>query len=327
MLRCANHLYERTKMKNLCLAGGVALNCVGNGRILRESPFQKIWVQPAAGDAGGALGSALFIWHQLLGNPREASAMDSQEGTFLGPAFSENYIQRMLDGCGAHYRHYDSDDELCATAAELVANNKVVGWFQGRMEFGPRALGGRSILGDARNPEMQSMINLKIKFRESFRPFAPMVLREHASEYFELNPDEESPYMLLVAPVASGQRMAAIEPALRGLEKLKTVRSTIPAVTHVDYSARIQTVDSLRHKRLYQLLQAFNAKTGCPVMINTSFNIRGEPIVCNPEEAYRCFMATQMDALVMEGYIVLKNEQPKDNQHLLDRYLSGFAPD
>lgn len=327
MLRCANHLYERTKMKNLCLAGGVALNCVGNGRILRESPFQKIWVQPAAGDAGGALGSALFIWHQLLGNPREASAMDSQEGTFLGPAFSENYIQRMLDGCGCSYRHYDSDDELCAAAAELVADNKVVGWFQGRMEFGPRALGGRSIIGDARNPEMQSMINLKIKFRESFRPFAPMVLREHASEYFELKPDEESPYMLLVAPVTSGQRTDSKELALRGLEKLKTVRSTIPAVTHVDYSARIQTVDSLRHKRLHQLLQAFNAKTGCPVMINTSFNIRGEPIVCNPEEAYRCFMATQMDALVMERYIVLKNEQPKDNQHLLDRYLSGFALD
>jgi carbamoyltransferase len=327
MLRCANHLYERTKMQNLCLAGGVALNCVGNGRILREGPFKKIWVQPAAGDAGGALGAALFIWHQLLGNPRKALATDSQEGTFLGPAFSEDSIQQMLDECGCNYRHYDSDDELCAAAADLVADNKVVGWFQGRMEFGPRALGGRSILGDARNPEMQSMINLKIKFRESFRPFAPIVLRDRASEYFELNPVDESPYMLLVAQVTSAHRADAKDLALRGLEKLKSVRSTIPAVTHVDYSARIQTVDSQRHKRLHQLLQAFNTKTGCPVMINTSFNIRGEPIVCNPEEAYRCFMATQMDALVMERYIVLKNEQPKDNQYLLDLYLAGFAPD
>jgi carbamoyltransferase len=327
MLRCTNHLYEQTKMKNLCLAGGVALNCVGNGRILREGPFQKIWVQPAAGDAGGALGSALFIWHQLLGNPRESSATDLQQGTFLGPSFSEDPIQRMLDGLGCNYHHYNSDDELCAAVAELVADNKVVGWFQGRMEFGPRALGGRSILGDARNPEMQSMINLKIKFRESFRPFAPIVLREHAGEYFKLRPHEESPYMLLVAPVCQGQRLDVKESALHGLEKLKTVRSTIPAVTHVDYSARIQTVDPERHKRLYQLLQIFYAKTGCPVMINTSFNIRGEPIVCSPEEAYRCFLATQMDALVMERFVLLKNEQPTGDQHLLDRYLAGFAPD
>jgi carbamoyltransferase len=284
-------------------------------------------VQPAAGDAGGALGSALFIWHQLLGNPRETSTTDLQQGTFLGPAFSEDHIQRMLDGFGCNYRHFGSEDALCAAAAELVASNKVVGWFQGRMEFGPRALGGRSILGDARNPEMQSMINLKIKFRESFRPFAPIVLRDRASEYFEWSPDNESPYMLLVAPVASRQCMDAKELALRGLDKLKAVRSTIPAVTHVDYSARIQTVDPQRHKRLYHLLQAFNAKTGCPVMINTSFNIRGEPIVCSPEEAYRCFLATQMDALVMERFILLKDEQPRKDPHIFDQYLTGFALD
>jgi carbamoyltransferase len=327
MLRCSNHLHERTKIRNLCLAGGVALNCVSNGRILKESPFEKIWIQPAAGDAGGALGAALFIWHQLLGNPRTASVSDSQDGTFLGPAFSEDSIQRMLDEGRCTYQYYDSDDALCAAAAELVAENKVVGWFQGRMEFGPRALGGRSILGDARNPEMQAMINLKIKFRESFRPFAPMVLSGRASEYFELNPEVESPYMLLVASVSSAQRLNIKEPALRGLEKLKAVRSTIPSVTHVDYSARVQTVDPLRHKRLHQLLKVFDAKTGCPVMINTSFNIRGEPIVCTPEEAYRCFMATQMDALVMEKFIVIKNGQPKGNQDLFDRYLAGFEPD
>jgi carbamoyltransferase len=327
MLRCAHYLYARTGMKNLCLAGGVALNCVGNGRILREGPFQKIWIQPAAGDAGGALGAALFIWHQLLGNPRKPSTKDIQEGSFLGPAFPEEDIQRMLDRLGCCYRHYDDEDELCAAVAELVADNKVVGWFQGRMEFGPRALGGRSILGDARHPAMQSMMNTKIKFRESFRPFAPIVLRECAGEYFELKPGDESPYMLLVAPVRSSQRRDVEAATLRGLEKLKAARSTIPAVTHVDDSARIQTVDPERHPRLHRLLRIFNEKTGCPVMINTSFNIRGEPMVCSPEEACRCFMATHMDALVMERFVLSKKEQPEGNRHLLDQYLSGFAPD
>jgi carbamoyltransferase len=327
MLRTARHLHERTVMKNLCLAGGVALNCVGNGRILRESNFEKIWIQPAAGDAGGALGTALFIWHQLLDNPRAVSPSDSQQGTLLGPGFSEEEIQEFLDGAGARYRHFDSEEELCRYAADLIAAGKVIGWFQGRMEFGPRALGGRSILGDARIPEMQSVINLKIKFRESFRPFAPIVLRSRACEYFDLKPDEESPYMLLVAPVAERQRSAAMPQSLRGLEKLKAVRSAIPAVTHVDCSARIQTVDRERHGRLCRLLEIFEAKTGCPVMINTSFNVRGEPIVCRPEDAVRCFMATHMDVLMLERFVLLKEEQPGVEKHRADRYLKQFAAD
>jgi carbamoyltransferase len=342
MLRTARHLHSRTGMENLCLAGGVALNCVGNGRILREGPFERLWIQPAAGDAGGALGTALFIWHQLLDNPRSTEQdtplstgakaatvpwLDSQQGSLLGPRFSEEEIHKRLDAIGAKYHFIESEDELCGHVADLIATGKVVGWFQGRMEFGPRALGSRSILGDARSSEMQEVMNLKIKFRESFRPFAPIVLRDRANEYFDLKPDEESPYMLLVAPVSERQRIDVSSQPLRGLEKLKAVRSTIPAVTHVDYSARIQTVDAERHGRLFRLLKAFEAKTGCPVMINTSFNVRGEPIVCQPEDAYRCFMATNMDVLVLERFVLTKGEQPSAQEHAIHQYLTQFSPD
>lgn len=327
MLRCARHLHRRTKMKNLCMAGGVALNCVGNGRILKEGPFDGLWIQPAAGDAGGALGAALFAWYQLLENDRSAPLSDAQEGTMLGPRFSEDEIREFLNRQGAPYRYVESEEEFCSLVADLVADQKVVGWFQGRMEFGPRALGGRSILGDARSPDMQSVMNLKIKFRESFRPFAPIVLLDRANDYFDLKPGNESPYMLLVAPVAEKQRAPASTRALRGIEKLKAVRSAIPAVTHVDYSARLQTVDRKRHGRLCGLLEAFEAKTGCPVMINTSFNVRGEPIVCRPEEAYRCFMATRMDVLALEKFILLKEEQPDLQEGAINQYWKKFAPD
>ena len=307
MLRIARHIHRQTGMNNLCLAGGVALNCVGNGRVLREGPFENIWIQPAAGDAGGALGVALFIWHQLLGQPRVAQPHDSQSGSLLGPSFEPAEIRAFLDRVGADYVECDSDEALCDQVADLLAAEKVVGWFQGRMEFGPRALGARSILGDARSRQMQSVMNLKIKFRESFRPFAPSVLEEHASEYFELPPGQESPYMLLVAPVQSGQRITSdAGTAANGLDKLKACRSTIPAVTHVDYSARVQTVDAERHGRYRQLLERFHAKTGCPVLINTSFNVRGEPIVCTPAEAYRCFLSTHIDALVLERFVLVK---------------------
>ena len=289
--------------------------------------MNRLWIQPAAGDAGGALGTALFIWHQLLDNPRTPGRGDSQQGSMLGPQFSDEEIRNSLDRLGAKYRRLQSDEELCDHVADLIAAQKVVGWVQGRMEFGPRALGGRSILGDARSSEMQTLMNVKIKFRESFRPFAPVVLRERASEFFDLPPGQESPYMLLVAPVAQRQRIAAACESLRGLEKLKATRSTIPAVTHVDYSARLQTVDPERHGRLYRLLRAFEAKTGCPVMINTSFNVRGEPIVCGPEDAYRCFLATNMDVLVLEQFVLMKEEQPNTAEHRIGDYLTRFAPD
>jgi len=329
MLRAARHVHRETGMKNLCLAGGVALNCVGNGRILREGPFERIWIQPAAGDAGGALGVALFIWHQLLGKPRQASAADSQQGSLLGPRFAETEIRAFLDGVGARYREFPDDASLCRHVADLIASEKVVGWFQGRMEFGPRALGGRSILGDSRSPRMQSVMNLKIKFRESFRPFAPSVLRECAGEYFELDARVESPYMLLVAPVRASQRLPldGQEQRLKGLDRLKIARSRVPAVTHVDYSARVQTVDQARHGRYYELLRAFYEKTGCPVIINTSFNVRGEPIVRAPEHAYRCFMATNMDALVLERFVLLKEDQPDAKPNELSGYLAQFQPD
>ena len=326
MLRSVRHLHGKTGMKNLCLAGGVALNCVGNGRILREGPFENIWIQPAAGDAGGALGMALFVWHQLLDKPRTVVAGDAQQGSMLGPQFSEDEIRTFLDGSGAKYHYLDDEDELCGRVADLVAAEKVVGWVQGRMEFGPRALGGRSILGDARSQRMQALMNLKIKFRESFRPFAPVVLRERASEVFDLRSGEESPYMLLVAPVAARQRLADDSPSGRGLEKLKVVRSLLPAVTHVNYSARIQTVDAARHPRLHRLLKIFEARTGCPVMINTSFNVRGEPIVCRPEDAYRCFLATNMDALVLERFLLLRNEQTNAREYSINAHLARFAP-
>ncbi len=324
MLRMARHLHAQTGLKNLCLAGGVALNCVANGRLLREGPFENIWVQPAAGDAGGALGAALFTWHQLLENPRAPGRPDGQHGTLLGPEFSNEEIAAALTEGGGVYEWVENEEKLCAETATLIAAGKVVGWVQGRMEFGPRALGNRSILGDARNPGMQSTMNQKIKFRESFRPFAPIVLAERAAEYFELKPGVESPYMLLVAPVRGELRRAPEAAPATGVGRVNEIRSVIPAVTHVDHSARIQTVDEVRNPRLHRLLQAFARQTGCPVMINTSFNVRSEPIVCTPADAYRCFMATDMDVLVVGNYILHKKRQPvkapPDRQAHLDRF-------
>jgi carbamoyltransferase len=328
MLRTARHVHRSTGMRRLCLAGGVALNCVGNGRILREGPFEDIWIQPAAGDAGGALGVALFIWHQLLGQPRRTCPSDSQRGSLLGPRFSDDGIRSMLGDSGAVYHEFGTDAELCDRVADLMAQDKVVGWFQGRMEFGPRALGSRSIIGDARSTQMQSVMNLKIKFRESFRPFAPSVLHEAAHEYFDLPPDQQSAYMLLVAPVTAGQRLPVSSNGhdLFGIDKLKMVRSTVPAITHVDYSARVQTVDA-RHGRYYELLRAFERRTGCPVIINTSFNVRGEPIVCTPADALRCFLATNMDVLVLERFVLLKHEQQGLDEGETASYLAQFALD
>jgi carbamoyltransferase len=330
MLRSANHLYEKTGMKNLVLAGGVALNCVANGRVLREGPFENIWIQPAAGDAGGALGTALFIWHQLLGNRRDPQGRDSQRGSFLGPSFSDEAIHQTLRRHQAVATRCESDDELCEHVAQLIAEENVVGWFQGRMEFGPRALGSRSILGDARSKNMQSTMNLKIKFRESFRPFAPIVLREYVDQYFEMRPYEDSPYMMLVAPVKEEQRhpLDSDYDQAFGIEKLNYCRSVIPAVTHVDYSARVQTIDQDRHPLVHKLLTCFHEKTGCPVLINTSFNVRGEPIVCTPDDAYRCFCNTDMDVLVMGRFILHKQQQEKkSSQTDQQKYLAQFQLD
>jgi carbamoyltransferase len=327
MLRAATHVHERTGARNLCLAGGVALNCVGNGRLLREGPFEHIWIQPAAGDAGGALGVALFIWHQLLDNPRSPSPADRQHGSLLGPSFDQTTAEQYLDSVGAVYERVDDEAALCATVAEAIEAGHVVGVLQGRMEFGPRALGCRSILGDARSPEMQSVMNLKIKFRESFRPFAPVVLADRAREYFDMPWEQDSPYMLLVAPVAAERRVPVDGEAVSGLEKLRLVRSEVPAITHVDGSARVQTVDAERHGRLYRILRAFEERTGCPVLINTSFNVRGEPIVCTPEDAYQCFMATDMDVLVMEHAVLRKSDQPQAHGSLRERHLAQFALD
>ncbi len=326
MLRAARHLHRETGLGNLCLAGGVALNCVGNGLLLKEGPYDNVWIQPAAGDAGGALGVALFIWHQLLGRPRVPKPCDSQRGSLLGPSFQERAIRQFLDQRGAVYRHFDDEERLCEEVASLLASEKVVGWMQGRMEFGPRALGGRSILGDARSPAMQSLMNLKIMFRESFRPFAPSVLSERASEYFDLREGQTSPYMLLVAAVRESRRLRPDEDHLEGLAKLRGMRSDIPAVTHVDYSARVQTVDS-RNGRYRKLLQCFESKTGCGVLINTSFNVRGEPIVCTPQDAYQCFMATDMDALVVEDFLLLKTEQPNALAFSRADHLAQFELD
>jgi len=309
MLRLSRTVHLETGAENLCLAGGVALNCVGNGRILREGPYKGLWIQPAAGDAGGAIGVALAAWHQLEGQPRETNGHgDAMRGSLLGPSFSNDEIERLLKKQGAPYVRLN-DSELFDRVAQELESGKVVGWFQGRMEFGPRALGGRSILGDARNPEMQSVMNLKIKYRESFRPFAPSVLRERVADYFEM--DTDSPYMLLVAPVLEKRRTEATrgQEALWGIELLNVQRSDIPAVTHIDYSARIQTVHETTHPRYYALLKAFEAKTGCGVIVNTSFNVRGEPIVCTPADAYRCFMRTDMDLLVLENCVLEKVEQ------------------
>jgi len=309
MLRMAGTIRRETGMKNLCLAGGVALNCVGNGKILREGPFENIWIQPAAGDAGGAVGAALFTWHQVLGNRREAAdRADRMEGSYLGPAWDRDSLLEYLQKNDIAYSEL-KEAEIPGTVADLIASEKVIGWFQGRMEFGPRALGGRSILGDARSPKMQEIMNLKIKFRESFRPFAPTVLREKVSEYFDL--DRESPYMLLVAPVKREicREMTGEEQARFGLDKLHVVRSCVPAVTHVDYSARVQTVDREVNPLFHKTIEALDQRHGCPLVINTSFNVRGEPIVCSPEDAYLCFMRTNMDYLVMGPFLLDKSKQ------------------
>jgi len=329
MLRCGQHLHEQTGMKNLCLAGGVALNCVGNGRLLREGPFENIWIQPAAGDAGGALGTALFIWHQLLDNPRTAENIDSQGGSLLGPQYKNDEIKTFLDSQDAVYRKFDREEELVDFVADQLANEKVVGWMQGRMEFGPRALGARSIIGDPRSVKMQSVMNLKIKFRESFRPFAPSVLRERVDDFFEMRPNEPSPYMLLVAPVQESIRtkLNGEMDNLFGIDKLMVNRSEVPAITHVDYSARVQTVEPGRNGRYYKLIKAFEGKSGCPVLINTSFNVRGEPIVCSPEHAYRCFRGTHMDILVIEDYVLIKDEQPDTSLQGSKEYLAQFKLD
>ncbi len=317
MLRMAKHVHRVTGEENLCLSGGVALNCVANGRILREGPFKNIWIQPAAGDAGGALGAALVAWHHYLDRPRQVSGEDLQSGTLLGPSYTDAEIEACLTGEGATYEKLGRK-ELVARVAQLITEGNVIGWFQGRMEFGPRALGSRSIIGDARNTEMQSRMNLKIKFRESFRPFAPSVLQEKASEWFDFN--GESPYMLLVADVHEKQKRSTNRGDLSGLDKLKALRSTVPAITHVDYSARIQTVDAKRHGIYYELMREFEKKTGCPVLINTSFNVRGEPIVCSPKDALRCFMRTDMDYLVV-GPFVLDKRQQKPLDHRQETYF------
>lgn len=330
VLRIIRYAHKKHGGDNLVLAGGVALNCVANGRILREGPFDKIWIQPAAGDAGGALGTALFIWHQLLDCPRKVSLPDGQKGSFLGPEFSDQDSAVTLSGLDAVYSTCDSEEELCGRVVDLLGQEKVVGWFQGRMEFGPRALGSRSIIGDARSEKMQSVMNLKIKFRESFRPFAPMVLREQVDQYFQMRPDEDSPYMLFVAPVHGNVRRDPGEgfDEAQGIEKLSYCRSDIPAVTHVDYSARVQTIDRQRAPLVYRLLKGFHKKTGCPVLINTSFNVRSEPIVCTPEDAYRCFMMTDMDVLVIGRHILLKEEQGSQmSEEDRLRHLDQFQPD
>ncbi len=329
MLRAVRHVHNRTGMKNLVLAGGVALNCVGNGRILHEGPFDNIWIQPAAGDAGGALGAALFVWYQLLNNERRVDGRDKQQASLLGPAYSNEQVRLFLDSVNAKYHTYNDEEQLLDKVTDLINEGKVIGWFQGRMEFGPRALGNRSIIGDARSEKMQSIMNRKIKLRESFRPFAPCVLREDVANYFQMRPEEDSPYMLLVASIQEAKRLTPDVPieSLKGLEKLKVKRSVVPAITHVDYSARIQTVDSQRHPKLHRLMSLFKEKTGCPVIINTSFNIRGEPIVCSPEHAYRCFMATNMDVLVMENQLLSKEEQPEAKQHEIDEYKAQFELD
>jgi carbamoyltransferase len=343
MLKMTGFAHRETGMKDLCLAGGVALNCVGNGRILREGPFGNIWIQPAAGDAGGALGVALSLWHRHLDSPRvspEAAGTwerptaptvpgvlkyaDGMSGAFLGPKFSEAEIASSIERGGWVARRLDRD-AVAGVVADALAQEQVIGLFQGRMEFGPRALGGRSIIGDARSPKMQAIMNVKIKFRESFRPFAPAIMREHVADWFEL--DGDSPYMLLVADVNAGRRVPvpADAAALWGIEKLNVPRSTVPAITHVDYSARIQTVRRDTSPLYYDILAAFHHRTGCPLIVNTSFNVRGEPMVCTPEDAYRCFMRTDMDLLVLENFVLVKADQPKSQED--ESWKTEFALD
>ncbi|MCA9129240.1 MAG: carbamoyltransferase [Planctomycetales bacterium] len=334
VLGLAQHVYARTGMDNLCMAGGVALNCVANGRLQREGPFKQIWVQPAAGDAGGALGVAWLIWHQLLNHTRGADPEDSQRGSLLGPDISSSQEMNELRAAGAVAEQFDDPRILDQRVAELLAEGKVVGWIQGNMEFGPRALGSRSILGDPRNPQMQTTMNLKIKFRESFRPFAPIVLAEQANQYFDMPSPACSPYMLFThyvleskrvpsgsAPIIEGDQPAS------GLERVRERRSELPAITHLDYSARVQTVSPGRHGRLHGLLSEFYRQTGCPVLINTSFNVRGEPIVRTAGDAYRCFMATEMDALVVGNFLMLRERQPHTARTNSQTYLKNLEPD
>ena len=324
VLKLCNAVADELQVDNLCLAGGVALNCVANGRLLREGKIKNIWIQPAAGDAGGALGAALAVWHDYLERPRSVSSTDSMKGSYLGPEFSDAEIEKFLVDSGAVYNHYTTDSMVREVAGQL-SQDKVIGWFQGKMEFGPRALGGRSIIGDPRSERMQSVMNLKIKYRESFRPFAPSVLAEKVSDYFEL--DEASPYMLIVAPVKENLRipMSDEEQSLFGINKLRVSRSTLPAITHVDYSARVQTVHEHTNPTYFKLLKAFDEISGCAAVVNTSFNVRGEPIVCTPEDAYRCFMRTEMDYLVLGNFILDKATQPV--QQTDDSWKTEFALD
>jgi carbamoyltransferase len=335
MLRIGRHVHAQVGLKDLVLAGGVALNCVANGRLLREGPFRDMWIQPAAGDAGGCLGAALFVWHQLLDKPRCPESRDCQQGSFLGPRFGSKEVERFLCEEGVAFERFEDDAALLRRVAQQLADGKIVGWFRGRMEFGPRALGARSILGDPRSTTMQATMNVKIKFRESFRPFAPCVLQEHAHDWFGLEPGQESPYMLLVAPLREQHRTRLSAEEKRRMEhdpdlchRVNVVRSTLPAITHVDYSARVQTVDDVRNPALHRLLHAFHELTGCPVLVNTSFNVRGEPIVCTPRDAYRCFKATDMDVLVLED-CVLDKKGPEDASGATERekHLAQFQLD
>jgi carbamoyltransferase len=323
-MRLAKSVQRETGARNLCLAGGFALNCVSNGRILREGPYDEIWIQPAAGDAGGALGAAQVCWHEYLDKPRTTTRPDSMLGSYLGPRFTNSQIGKALDKFGAVYEELP-DDELMRSVAGHLADGKVVGWFQGRMEFGPRALGGRSILGDPRSEDMQSKMNLKIKYRESFRQFAPSVLAERVTDYFERV--DNSPYMLIVAPVNESIRreMSTEQKQLFGIAKLNVPRSQLPAITHVDYSARVQTVHEDTNPRYHRLISEFEKQTGCGVLINTSFNVRGEPIVCTPADAYRCFMRTEMDVLVTENLLLTKEAQPEFSDK--EDWMSEFELD
>ena len=324
VLRLSRTVHKELGVDYLCMAGGVALNCVANGRILREGPFKDIWIQPAAGDAGGALGAALVAWHDYHDKPRQVNIHDSMAGSYLGPGFSNDEVGVELDRLGAVYTRLDNA-ELASRLAEVLEGEKVVGWFAGRMEFGPRSLGGRSIIGDPRSEKMQSVMNLKIKYRESFRPFAPAVLAEDVSEYFIL--DRPSPYMLIVAPVKEELRvpMTDEQNKLFGIDKINLKRSSIPAVTHVDYSARVQTVHRETNPRFYEVLEQFKQRTGCSVLVNTSFNVRGEPIVATPEDAYRCFMRTEMDYLVVENHLMAKTDQPAREKD--DSWMEEFELD
>jgi len=323
VLYLTRSLANRSSARNLCLAGGVALNCVTNGKVLRDGKFERLWIQPAAGDAGGAIGAALAAFHQFRGGPRSIAATDGMSGALLGPEFSQNEIERRLTACGARFAVL-GDDEMIETTAQALSDQLAVGWFQGRMEFGPRSLGARSILGDPRSPTMQKALNLKVKYRESFRPFAPAVLREDVADWFEF--DLDSPYMLIVADVRKEKQhaMSAEEQTLVGIDKLNVVRSEIPAVTHVDYSARIQTVTAEINPRFHRLLTQFKARTGCPVLVNTSFNVRGEPIACTPEDAFRCFMGNELDLLAIGNCVLHKDEQ---NPDLKQDYSSVFDLD